>query len=146
MIRSLLAILSLFLASSAMACSFIGSTDEERFATANTIFRARVIETHLSTHTDPFDPSAQTEIVEARYQLLEVFKGNPLESGVVRDLTFGVGNCSLGLMVGLEYVFFPSKQGYVLLPSGSFTYLNANDSEVKQRLDRLRKFREANQK
>jgi hypothetical protein len=122
-----------------MACSFKPRSSEELFADASTVFRARVTEVKLATLADPSIPTEHVEVVEGRYEIREVFKGAPSRTGIVRDLPFGPGNCSLGLLPGMEYVFFPGEHEMVLLPSGSFAFFNAEGSEVKPRLEALRK-------
>lgn len=139
--RFLLAASSLLLfAGSAMACSSPNPpTDQELFAKATSVFRARVTEVKLATLVDPDHPSRTVEVVEARYEVKEVFKGAPPASGIVRDLPYGPGNCSLGLLPGMEYVFFPGKYEMVLLFSGSFAFFNAEAKEVRQHLDEIRR-------
>jgi hypothetical protein len=133
------ACLLLLFARPAMACSSLKQpTDQELFANAASVFRARVTEVKLASLVDPEQPSRTVEVVEARYEVKEVFKGAPPASGIVRDLPYGPGNCSLGLLPGMEYVFFPGKYEMVLLFSGSFAFFNAEAKEIKQRLEELR--------
>ena len=87
---------------------------------------------------NPANPAEHVEVVEARYEVKEVFRGTPPSSGFVRDLPYGPGNCSLGVLPGMEYVFFPGEQDFVLIFSGSFGYFNPEGSEVKQHLEALR--------
>ena len=134
------ALIASLLASSAAACSSLSQpTPDELFAKASSVFRARVTETKLTTFVNPMKPGEQTEVVAAKYEVKEVFKGTPPSSGVVRDFPFGPGNCSLGLLPGVEYVFFPGENDFVLLFSGSFAFINAEGNEVKPRLEQLRK-------
>lgn len=121
------------------ACSFKEKTLEERFASTKNVFRARITEVRLAKLAVPSNPNDAAEVVEARFEVKEVFKGIVTSAGIVRDLPFGPGNCSLGLLPGLEYVFFPGEYEMVLLPTGSFSYFNAEGTEVKPRLDALRK-------
>jgi hypothetical protein len=121
------------------ACSFKEKTLEERFTSTKNVFRARITEVRLAKLADPSNPKDMAEVVEARFEIKEVFKGAAPASGIVRDLPFGPGNCSLGLLPGLEYVLFPGEYEMVLLPTGSFSYFNAEATEVKPRLDALRK-------
>lgn len=124
----------------ASACSFKQRSDEQLFAAATSVFRARVTEVKLASLADPANPSGRAvEVVEARYEVKEILKGAAPSAGIVRDLPFGPGNCSLGLIPGLEYVFFPGEHEMVLVPSGSFAYFNEEGSEVKPRLEALRK-------
>jgi hypothetical protein len=93
----------------------------------------------LASLLDPMSANQKVEVVEARYEVREVLKGLPPASGVVRDMPFGPGNCSLGLLPGLEYVFFPGKYEMVLAPSGSFAYFHEEGIAFQSRLESLRK-------
>ena len=84
-------------------------------------------------------PSEQAEVMEAKYEVKEVFKGAPPALGVVRDFPFAPGNCSLGLLPGMEYIFYPDGNNFVLTFSGSFGFINAEGNDVKPRLEALRK-------
>ena len=128
----------LALPSSVLACSFPQVSEEQLVAQAQSIFRARVTEVRLAQFSSPEQPGESTEVVEARYEVKEVIKGQPPASGVVRDLPFGVGNCSQGLTPGAEYLFIPGRYDLVWLPSGSFGYVNAEGREVAPVLQRLR--------
>lgn len=134
------ALFALLIASSAAACSLLKRhTNEELFGKASSAFRARITEAKLVSFANPMNPAERVEVVEAKYEVREVFKGTPPASGIVRDLPFGPGNCSLGLLPGTEYVLFPSENDFVLIYTGSFGFFNAEGSEVKPRLDTLRK-------
>jgi hypothetical protein len=131
---------ALLATNSALACSSLKQpSGEELFSKANSVFRARVTEVRLSSLPNPDRPSEKVEVVEARYEVKEVFKGRPPASGVVRDLPFAPGNCSLGVLPGIEYTFFPGQHDLVLVYSGSFAYFNAEDAEVKPKLEELRR-------
>lgn len=131
--------LCLCTAANAEACSAANPpTEQALFSRAASVFRARVIEAKLSWLVDPANPAEHVEVVEARYEVKEVFKGTPPSSGFVRDLPFGPGNCSLGVLPGMEYVFFPGEHNFVLIYSGSFGYFNAEGSEIKLHLEALR--------
>lgn len=134
----LLALVASFAASSASACSSPSQpTSEELFAKANSVFRARITEAKLAKFASPLRPGEQIDVVEAKFEVKEVFKGTP--PGLVRDFPFGPGNCSLGLLPGVEYVFFPGENDFVLILSGSFAFLNAEGNEVKPHLEALRR-------
>jgi hypothetical protein len=123
----------------AEACSTSNPpTEQELFSRATSVFRARVTEARLSRLANPANPAEQVDVVEARYEVKEVFRGTPPSAGFVRDLPFGPGNCSLGVLPGMEYVFFPGEHDLVLIYSGSFGYFNPDGSEVKQHLEALR--------
>jgi hypothetical protein len=113
-------------------------TDKELFIKANSVFRARIVETKIVQFRNPDNLSEVGEVVEAKFEIKEIFKGAPPRSGIVRDIPYGIGNCSLGLLAGVEYVFFPGENDSVLLLSGSFGFINPDAPEMKRRLDELR--------
>ncbi|WIV98456.1 hypothetical protein [Kinneretia aquatilis] len=119
------------------ACSFKHRTLEEVFAQATTVYRARLVEAKLVNFKDPMGSGQQAEIVEGKFVVQDVFKGKPPANGIVRDLPFGPGNCSLGLLPGWEYIFIPDENGFVLLPSGSFSFLNPDAPEARAMLEQL---------
>jgi hypothetical protein len=78
------------------------------------------------------------EILEARYEVKEVLKGTPPTSGVVKDLPFGPGNCSLPLHLGLEFVFMPDEFDMEQISTGSFGYFNPEGTAILPRLASIR--------
>ena len=138
--KAFFSIFALFVMSApTLACQFKPRTDAELLEASKTVFRARIVEAKLAMLKDPSDPKNQVEVVVARYEIKEVFKGSPAPDGIVRDMPFGPGNCSLGLSPGTEYVLFPGEYDMVLLPTGSFGYFNAEGTQIKPRLDAIRK-------
>ena len=127
-----------------MACSTLHPlTLQQQVDAAANIFRARVVEAAVKpVGTLPegwASPSPEiAEIVEARIELRELIKGHAPAEGIVRDFPFMPGNCSLGLMPGVEYLFMPDANGFVLIPTGSFGYINAQGTETKATLDEVR--------
>jgi hypothetical protein len=134
----IIAILLLIASNISFACQFKERSDAQLIADAKTVFRAKVTEVKLVVFAPPDYPGQKDEIVEARYEIKEVLKGVPPSSGIIRDLPFGPGNCSLGLYPGIEYVFFPGQYDMVLTPTGSFGYFTEQGS-VAPRLKELRK-------
>lgn len=122
----------------AAACQFEHHTQEEVFARAKSVFRARVVEVRLAKFANPFKPGEQTDIVEGRFEVEETYKGTPPASGIVRDFVLLPGNCSLGLFPGWDYVFVPDEQGFVLLPSQSVAFFNPDAPEPKEAIDLYR--------
>jgi len=82
-------------------------------------------------------------IVEGEFRVVEIFKGIPPSDGKARDFIFGPGNCSLGLLAGLDYLFFieDARENFVLLPSGSRAFVNINGTEPKRLFETLRRLR-----
>ncbi len=103
-----------------LGCSFDSATDADLFARSNSVFRARITEVKLVKSLASLQERSSRDVIEARFDVLEVLKGAPPASGVVRDLVSNGANCSLGLLPGFEYVLFPMKDDFVLAPSGSF--------------------------
>ena len=59
---------------------------------------------------DEFDAEEANEpVIQGDFRLLESLKGNVPATGHVYDLPLGLGNCSLGLMAGWDYVFVIPK-------------------------------------
>lgn len=130
----------LFVSPLSVACSStIKLADEELFVKAQSVFRARVIETKVVKFSNPENLSEIAEVIEAKFEVKEIYKGEPPRSGIVRDVPYGIGNCSLGLLAGIEYVFFPGDHDLILIYTGSFGPINSDGNEVKLRLDELRK-------
>jgi len=117
-------------------------TVEQQFQKASEVFLARVISAKEIVYHDSQFPG-DIPVVEGRYQLKEVFKGSPSEETPVRDFVFGFGNCSLGLLVGLNYVFFIyDDHRFVLLPNGIGAIVNLEASNVKEYLVKLRSLKQ----
>ena len=131
--------LPLCISGAASACSTLERmTDEQQFERAAEVFLARVVRTEASTYRDIRWPG-NLPVVDAQYELIEALKGSPPASGVVRDFVFGPGNCSLGLLTGVTYLFFVDDESrLVLIPSGSRGIINTEAESVKQLLAKLR--------
>ena len=120
----------------AFACSFPNRNDEEKFANADRVFRAKIIATKLVTEEIHGDKG---EVIHATYKLIESYKGKTPQEGIVRELPFGPGNCMIGLMTGTEYIIYiDNKYNFVTLPSGSWGYFNAEGTEVQSKINELR--------
>lgn len=146
MIRFALVLLLMGLGAPVDACSRIGGAPRlaEMVSTADEKFIARVVSAKEKFLRD------QDEVepyIEARYRLIETLKGHPRKTGIVQDLPFGPGNCSLGLMVGWDYLFMIQGSSsevlkrWVGMYSGSFPLgpYRDEDSESQERdLDELR--------
>lgn len=98
-------------------------TDADLFSRATEVFVARVSSTklaHFSRRLCGVDPE-ECEYIRADYTLVENIKGHAPRRGHVKDLPFGPGNCSLGVMAGWYYVFYINDEHRLVLhPGGSF--------------------------
>ena len=123
----------------AAACSVqeVGS-DEEKFAKAKEVFLARMVRVEEAAKPERLG-NVETKAVQGTYKLLEVFKGEPKDGDAVTDFVFNPGNCSLGIMAGLYYVFFIRPENRrVLWVHGSRGYINLEGSVPKADLARFR--------
>jgi hypothetical protein len=90
---------------SASACSMPSDwTTEKAFAKAVLVFRGIVTSTELISATRP--GSADRFIVNARYEVKEVFKGSPAPDGVISTTTFILGGCGVPILTGQEHLFY----------------------------------------
>jgi len=129
----------------AEACSRrVQPTDAQLFSEAEHVFVAKVVATTLRQV-----PRRQCEAeelnedecayVEGRYELVQTLKGTPRRRGTVRDLVFGPGNCSLGLLAGFYYVFYMDRQhNWVPHINGSFPLGPFFEARERQAVDRIR--------
>jgi len=136
---TLLAICLAVSALRAEACSIRDlATEEEKFAQAKEVFLARVVRVEESGKAERIG-GTEIKTVQGTYKLVEVFKGDPKDNDTVVDLVFNPGNCSLGIMAGLHYVFFirPDNR-LVLWVYGSRGYINLDGSVPKADFARFR--------
>ena len=135
--------------------SSFGCTCEEHdpqvlFKNADGVFLARVTDTKLLDKqslspmggTQSFTAGPESaDTVEAKFLVLEYFKKPVREIREVHDLPYGIGNCSIPLMSGLQYVFFTSggtgKWNYVGMCTGS-SPVNPQSKDYSALLDKLR--------
>lgn len=121
------------------ACSFPEKTDEEQFSEAKRVFRAKIVATKLANEEHDGE---HYEVVLATYKLLESYKGSNPKEGVVKGLAYGPGNCMLPLLTGAEYVIYLQDVDFVLISTGSWSYFNAEGTDVKPKLAKLRELKE----
>jgi hypothetical protein len=135
--------LSIFLvlltAARAEACSIRDlATEEEKFARSKEVFLARVVRVEETGKAERIG-GGEVRTVQATYKLMEVFKGDPKDGDTVQDFVFDPGNCSLGIMAGLYYVFFIQPENrLVLWVNGSRGYINLDGSVPKADFERFR--------
>ena len=132
-------LLALLAAARAEACSIRDlATEEEKFARAKDVFLARVVRVEETGKAERIG-GGEVKTVQATYKLVEVFKGDPRDGDTVLDFVFTPGNCSLGIMPGLYYVFFIQPENrLVLWVNGSRGYINLDGSVPKADFERFR--------
>ncbi len=153
----LLAIVAVFISPDALSCSCDISTIDENFEESVAVFRIRVTATELRPTSElDFSGLARQdnisdeeiaefvedipEYVRVSFEVTEVFKGEDDIPSNLYEMTFSPGNCGLGLMTSVEYVIFLSGEPveFASFCSGSFGFINAEGTEIKPDLDRLR--------
>jgi len=127
-----------------LACSCDRTaTDESRFEQADIVVLAEVTNTRLIKTT--YD-SEEMEIIEAEFEPIEVFKQGAEKTNFVRGASFGFGNCNIGLMSGLEYIFYiPANRddtdekfkNFVHMCDGS-NAINIYRNDFEENLEKLR--------
>ncbi len=140
-----LAVLAVMTAPAADACSRRPNpTDAQLFSEAEHVIVARVVSTELrqmprsGCDADGLDDN-ECSYVEAKYELSEVLKGSVRGRGKVRDLVFGPGNCSLGVLAGFYYVFYIDKEhNWVPHINGSFPLGPVYGERERQAVERVR--------
>src|SRR5262249_43912088 len=97
----------------ALACSFVEHSEEERFAEASAIFLARVVQTEEIAGLVPVRDGRPFSIIEAKFLVIEVFKGQPPTDGKVRSLKDPDGAaCAEPLLAPHDYLFFLGEDGF----------------------------------
>jgi len=129
-----------------LACSCDRTaTDKSRFEEAGTVVLAEVTNTRLIKTT--YD-SEEMEIIEAEFEPIEVFKHGAEKANFVRGASFGFGNCNIGLMSGLEYIFYIPEnrddvdeqfKNFVHMCDGS-NAVNVHKNDFEEDLEKLRSF------
>lgn len=117
------------------ACTFSRPNDQNTFDRADRVFRAKIVATKLNMEEHD---GQEKEIVTATYKLLESFKGENPETGIVKEFPFAPGNCMLGLLTGMEYVIVLKDNVFVTMPNGSWAYVNSEGYQTKPELEKLR--------
>lgn len=102
--RALIIFMMICLPITAHACSCLGPNDTSSlFNDADAVILAEVQKTHVvKTAYDDHD----VEYIVATIDILETFKESTTKVQKVIDLVPNIGNCSIGLMSGVEYLFF----------------------------------------
>jgi len=134
-------LLALLLIPNAWACSVLGEpTIEENYSAADHVALVRIMSTHLVPY-DLGDEDWLEELVEARYEVIEEFKGSH-DPPVARELVYGPGNCMLGLATGNYYLLFLSEPGRIAgWPGGSTLIFNLEGTEIAPIIEQLRDLR-----
>jgi hypothetical protein len=117
----------LLLPTLSQACSCVPRTDLELFRAAHAIALIKVIDTKLVSDSDarPWQPNIdlsfvpELDVVEAHFRVIESFKGATNMPEIVRALPPGFGNCSPGLIAGVYYVVYLTRNELLGTCSGT---------------------------
>jgi len=129
----------------AWGCSCVQRDEKQRYDDAEAVFLAEITDTHLRRAGTAM--ASLGDVIEAKITVLEYFKKPAYEIATVSDLSFGFGNCSIGLMSGMTYIFYvaPSKIGlgglvnYVGMCTGSQA-VNPHYKDFDKILARMRSY------
>ena len=120
-----------------LACTCGEQDQKVLFEKADWVFLAEITSTRLIKNATADQPGTtlsgaesstrgpeSADVVEASFTVIEYFKKGSTPIDAVRDLPLGFGNCSIGLMSGMEYIFFVRKgqgalKNYVGMCTGS---------------------------
>lgn len=127
----------------ALACSVEKLTAEELFRGAAYVVRARIVQVGKHdrasvVHLGDKKFAIKETIVEGHYTVLEVLKGSPPASGVVRTAEPSVCSDFPTLATGREYVFLLDAK---MKPYGAFASFAYDSTDAEDR-DRLETFRQ----
>jgi hypothetical protein len=118
----------------AVACSCSRITGSAMYAEATTVVRGKVVATSLQTNSGLGDELG-ANIVRAKVTLLEVYKGQKVESlEVVGGSDYRNPLCTLPLVTGGEYVFVLGKDMVV-------SHCNSWFSDAPERDETMKTFR-----
>jgi len=134
----------------ALACDFDEQPKEYYFEKAKAVVRAKLVKVELVSANEMSerlklsgkekDEITKFEFVKGTYKPIEVFKGDVGETGEVYEIVTGPGNCSVALMVGLEYVFFINDKGFISI-ADSEAIINPEAPNARELLGKLRKLK-----
>jgi hypothetical protein len=131
-------IIGVLLNTSLHACSCVKSSIEEKYKESSTVFIGHIV---LAKEVAD-DPRAQkyhsNRYIEATYNVIEVFKGKPDNTGVVTDGVFTGGSCSVGMLPGVDYIIYLYKTNNVSICNGTQFYNTTRDKELIEKLRMLR--------
>lgn len=123
------------------------STTAESYSRASKVFRARIESVDLvpvPKHLEYIDPpltagsTPKSRVVQARFELLETYKGSPQLLDAVYTHQHGSA-CGMGISDETEYVFFADAEGVVHLCGGSRPVWpdNKESKDLTKSLERL---------
>jgi len=133
----LIAIVVLTLSNYANACSGPRYEGKQAYENALRVFRVKILNTELVN--EKYNGN-DFELVNAKYELLESFKGNVDKNGIVKFAPFSPGNCSFPLLTGSEYVIYLREDDFVFDFNGSWSYLDSENTKTAEELEKIREY------
>lgn len=120
-----------FFTGNVMACSCIDNPIERLYALADSVFVAKLTKAELIDSSDRGEDFA----TKGHYEVVELFKGSPPRHGPLFDAELQSGNCSVGLLVGAQYVFFADENMKINQCNGT---RQLNTTESLEFVDKIR--------
>ena len=111
----------------ALACSCADTTTTENYSQASKVFRACIESVDIVTIPEHLKDDSWLmlgssgplpRVVQARFELLETYKGSPQDLDAVYTSPSSIG-CGLRIADGSQYVFFADAKGVVNLCGGN---------------------------
>jgi len=106
---------------------------------ATSVFSGYIIKAELKRGSGGLENAGDTH-VEGIFQINEIFKGAPDDSKPLLDADLQSGNCSIGLTIGMEYIFFLDSNSAISSCSGTrrLGFDSDKDSELLETLRKLK--------
>ena len=106
---------------------------------ATAVFSGYIIKAELKRGSGGLENAGDTH-VEGYYQIDEIFKGKPNGREHLLDADLQSGNCSIGLTIGMKYIFFLDEKSGISQCSGTrkLGFDSEKDTELFDTLRRLK--------
>jgi hypothetical protein len=129
---------SLFVPSLAIACSCLQSTTTQKYEASTMVFIAHITMTEEMLGDKKSENYLSKRYIKARYDVKEIFKGFPINGGIIYDSIYLGGNCSVGIIPGHEYIVFQNSSNEISICNGTTSYRKDDNSFTLRTLKMLR--------
>ena len=120
---------------SALGCSCVNLTPEQRFVEAHAVFLARITSAY-EVKKGASGGANHRDRVRAKFELKETFKGSPSKLRYV-ETGYGGPDCGVELLVGSTYLFYTNSVGETSRCNGS-SFANLSNEDDRRFLQKLR--------
>ena len=115
----------------ALACSCLNVPTQQRYSEANAIFLGQVVETKMESETQTLsDQAFLNHRVRAKVLVTKTIKGKNAEYIDVLDHVVNGANCGVGLLTGLEYLFYLHEDESISICNGTKLYNEFSDKNL----------------